>query len=546
MNVVTTSHPVRALINFGRCSKSGKHRETRTNETRRRKAHTSKTDCPFNIYAHRTDPISNKFTFFVKSGEHNHLPDYSKSGKPIRRKIRSGPIVVPGGTVNAAWTGGGAEVEVAGETVPRAKKAATKSKAKGKGKGKGKAKMLDEEAALLAGLQDATSATHGMEMDHHDPNGLGGMGGMMDGVEDGFGGLDTTTLGDMGGGMQDALDEDGRDRDRDRHHQHEHDPGHDHDHGGYQDHEHDHDHAHEDPQHQLRHYQQEHQHHPEHEPQDDAPSSHDHHLHLNHASHPHSHHQLALHSSYVDADHEETDLAEHPNLSIDPAFQSTMTTDTRLGSSYGVHRGNNGIDNVSDLRTRREVGMDGSEMEHDEEPQLRHHEHEHEHGQEGHDPLNGMEEAGEVEEQDLHHYQQPRHEMNPDDQPAEDQLEMSLNGAMDAAAAAAGMGMEMSMGMMEMGMGMGMNFLGQSEDTAVAPMEPYASELEQPDVEHETDLAEGQIEPEGEETQEEEEEEQLEERGRHEQPESTYVPDEGEGLQPEEQAGQEGKLDLAN
>ena len=115
-----------------RCSKSGKHRETRTADTRRRKAHTSKTDCPFNIYAHRTDPISNKFTFDVKSGEHNHVQDFEKFGaRPIRRKARSN-VVVGMGVGEAASSGGAGAASTSGAGPGKTRKPAVSRGAKGK------------------------------------------------------------------------------------------------------------------------------------------------------------------------------------------------------------------------------------------------------------------------------------------------------------------------------------------------------------------------------------------------------------------------------
>ena len=226
-----------------RCSKSGKHRETRTTETRRRKAHSSKTDCPFNIYAHRIDPISNKFTFDIKSGDHNHLPDFERfRTRPIRRKVRSTPFrIEPEPQV------------VESDEVKKVKKVRGKGKRKaGKGNAAGEP---GEENAAVGGPMD-----HGMEFEphvtplhpsqhpdfglleahhshhqsaHHDPHHMGT--GMDDDVNVDYG-LDGTTLADMGERMEreqqmaDEAEREGEEGER-RHHPHHHgEDGEDHPH----------------------------------------------------------------------------------------------------------------------------------------------------------------------------------------------------------------------------------------------------------------------------------------------------------------------------
>lgn len=334
-------------------------------------------------------------------------------------------VIRQGGTAGAAGSGGGVDVEVGGEAVPR-------KKSTGKGKGKGKAKMMDEDAALLAGLQmqEAGSSAHGhgMELDpnvhdhDHDPSGLGGMMGVGGVDEDhAFGALDSTTLAEMGRGMQEVLHGHGNGDERDRlDEQGEEQEGYNH----YS-------------QHHLQQHQHQHQ-------QDgrQTPSSHDQ---QQYSSHSHQH------PSYPD-----TGLDTDPN-NLDPVFQTTtqsLSSSSVAGTGFGVHRGNGGTENVSDLRTRRGVEGDDHARHHDQHSYDEHQDQEHRdpHAHEHHDP----DDHAEVE----HH--QPEEAGEEGGQ----QLEMSLNGAMDAAAAAAvvGMGVGVEGEMMDIGMGMDMGYMGDGQE----------------------------------------------------------------------------------
>ncbi|KAG7528420.1 hypothetical protein FFLO_06166 [Filobasidium floriforme] len=293
--------------------------------------------------------------------------------------------------------------------------------------------MMDEDAALLAGLQmqEAGSSAHGhgMELDpnvhdhDHDPSGLGGMmgvGGVND--EDAFGALDSTTLAEMGRGMQEALHGHGHGDERDRLvEQGEEQEGYNH---------------------YSQHHLQQHQH------QQDGrqtPSSHDQ---QQYSSHSHSHQHPAYSDPGLDTD---------PN-NLDPVFQtSTQSLSSSVaGTGFGVHRNNGGTENVSDLRTRRGRGAEGDDQtrHHDQQSYDEHQDPEHRdsHAHEHDDPGD--------------HAEVQHHQPEEVGEEGVEQMEMSLNGAMDAAAAAAavGMGVGVEGEMMDIGMGMDMGYMGDVQE----------------------------------------------------------------------------------
>jgi hypothetical protein len=294
---------------------------------------------------------------------------------------------------------------------------------------------MDEDAALLAGLQmqEAGSSAHGhgMELDpnvhdhghDHDPSGLGGMMGVggVDDEDDAFGALDSTTLAEMGRGMQEALHGHGNGDERDRlDEQGEEQEGYNH---------------------YSQHHLQQHQH------QQDGrqtPSLHDQ---QPYSSHSHSH----QHPSYPD-----TGLDTDPN-NLDPVFQTStqsLSSSSGAGTGFGVHRNNGGTENVSDLRTRRGVEGDDQTRHHDQHPYDEHQDQEHRdpHAHEHDDPGD--------------HAEVENHQPEEVGEEGGEQLEMSLNGAMDAAAAAAvvGMGVGVDGEMMDIGMGMDMGYMGDVQE----------------------------------------------------------------------------------